>query len=101
GVGTTVVFVPATLYLLFTGSYLMAGGIAVWGVLAVGLIDNLLGPYLMGRGNIKLHPFIILLSVLGGIALFGPIWFILGPVVMSLFSVLLELYADYVRKADA
>jgi len=63
----------------------------------VGLIDNLIGPYLISRGN-NLHPFIILISVLGGISLFGPIGFILGPVVVTLFMVLLEIYNQYILK---
>lgn len=94
GVGTTLVLLPAVLYLLVTGAFMSAGGLAVWAVVAVGLIDNILGPHLMSRGTV-LHPFIILLSALGGIALFGPIGFILGPVITSLFVVLTELYASY------
>ena len=94
GIGTSIVFIPAIAVLVFTGSYGAAVGLAVWGTLAVGLIDNLLGPYLMSRG-VLLHPFFVLLSVLGGIALFGPIGFILGPVTLSLFSVLLELYRTH------
>ncbi len=96
GVGTTVVFVPAVIYLIATGSHLLAGGVALWGVLAVGFIDNLIGPYLMSRGN-SLHPFLILLSVLGGIGVFGPIGFIIGPVILSFFMVLLELYAVQIK----
>ncbi len=99
GVGTTIVFVPAILFSIFTGSYMVAIGLAVWGMLAVGLIDNLLGPYLMSRGN-SMHPFIILLAVLGGISVFGPIGFIVGPVVMSLLLVLLELYAIHISSQD-
>jgi predicted PurR-regulated permease PerM len=94
-VGTTIVFIPAIVYLLFNGSYISAIFLLIWGTLAVGLIDNLLGPYLMSRGN-KLHPFIILLSVLGGISVFGPIGFIVGPVLVSLFIVLLELYSIHI-----
>jgi predicted PurR-regulated permease PerM len=48
----------------------------------------------MSRGN-NMHPFLILLSVLGGIALMGPIGFILGPVIMTFFMVLLEMYATH------
>lgn len=94
-VGTSIVFIPAISYLLFNSAYIDAVGLAVWGMLAVGLIDNLLGPYLMSRGN-KLHPFVILLAVLGGISIFGPIGFIVGPVIVSLFTVLLELYSIHI-----
>lgn len=95
GVGTSIVFIPSVAFLIIIGSYVSAVGLAVWGMLAVGLIDNLLGPYLMSRGN-KLHPFLILLSVLGGISVFGPIGFIVGPVIVSLFIVLLELYSIHI-----
>ncbi|HEU4677554.1 MAG TPA: AI-2E family transporter [Candidatus Paceibacterota bacterium] len=93
-VGTSVVFIPSVIYLFMTGQTMSALGVALWGLLAVGLIDNLLGPYLMSRGN-HMHPLVLLLSVLGGVALFGPIGFVLGPVVMSLFLVLLELYSTH------
>lgn len=92
GIGTAIVFIPAVIYLVVTGSQVSAVLVALWGMLAVGFIDNLIGPYLMSRGN-NMHPLVILLSVLGGITLFGPIGFILGPVIMSLFLVLLELYS--------
>ncbi len=96
GVGTAIVFIPSIIFLIASGEYITAGGVAVWALLAVGLIDNILGPYLMSRGN-PLHPFVILLSVLGGIALMGPIGFILGPVIASLFTVLVELFASHVK----
>lgn len=94
-VGTTIVLIPAILYLFFTGSAGSAVGLLVWGVVAVGLIDNLLGPIFIGRG-IKIHPLFILLSVLGGISLFGPLGFILGPIALSLVVVLAHIYASLV-----
>ena len=97
GIGTSIVFIPAVLYLVATGSYVPAIGVAVWAAFAVGLIDNILGPYLMSRG-VTLHPFFILLAVLGGIIFFGPIGFVLGPVVLSLFKVLLELYSMHIAE---
>lgn len=95
GIGTSIVFIPSIIYLIATGAYPIAIGVAIWGVLAVGLIDNLLGPYLMSRGA-TLHPLFILLAVIGGIAFFGPIGFVLGPVILSLFKVLLEIYASHI-----
>lgn len=95
GVGTTIVTAPAILYLFITGDTVNAIGLTVWSVLIVGFVDNLIGPYLMGRGN-NMHPFIILIAVLGGLSLFGPIGFVIGPVVVTLFLVLLELYNQYI-----
>ncbi len=97
GVGTMIVFIPAVGYLIYTGAHIPALLLSLWGIFAVGLIDNIIGPYVMSRGN-NVHPFLILLSVLGGLAMFGPIGFILGPVILSLFLVLLELYHDHVKK---
>lgn len=94
-VGTSIVFIPAIIYLVVTGQYIFAIGLSIWGAAAVGLIDNLLGPYLMSRGN-SIHPYMVLLAVLGGVSVFGPIGFIVGPVVVSLFMVLLELYATHI-----
>jgi predicted PurR-regulated permease PerM len=99
GVGTTIVTVPAIVYLFFVGEIFSAVGLLVWSVLIVGLVDNLIGPYLISRGN-NLHPFIILISVLGGISLMGPIGFVIGPVVVTLFVVLLEIYNQYIGQED-
>lgn len=96
-VGTSIVFIPSVTYLVLTGQYFFAIGLSVWGMTAVGLIDNLLGPYLMSRGN-PIHPFLMLISVLGGISVFGPIGFIVGPVVVSLLIVLLELYNMHITE---
>ena len=95
GVGTIAIMVPAIIYLAVTGDVVNATGLAVWALLIVILIDNMLGPHLMSRGH-NMHPFLILLSVLGGISLFGPIGFIVGPVIVTLFIVLLEIYDQYI-----
>jgi predicted PurR-regulated permease PerM len=87
--------VPAVIVLFFSGDIVQAVGLLIWSMTMVGMIDNLIGPYLIGRGN-NLHPFIVLISVLGGIMLFGPIGFVIGPVVVTLFLVLLEIYNQYI-----
>ncbi|OGG62107.1 hypothetical protein A3C87_01700 [Candidatus Kaiserbacteria bacterium RIFCSPHIGHO2_02_FULL_49_34] len=92
------VFVPLTIYLVATGQYMVALGVGVWGFLAVGTIDNILGPLLMRRGGTSLHPLVILLSALGGITAFGLIGFVIGPVIMSIFVALLEIYSDHIAK---
>jgi len=95
GIGTTIITVPAVIYLFFAGQTTNAIGLLIWSMVVVGLVDNLIGPYLISRGN-KLHPFIVLISVLGGISLIGPIGFIIGPVIVTLFMVLLEIYNQYI-----
>ena len=96
-VGTSLVFIPTIILLLVGGQTFAAIGLLFWGVLAVGLIDNLLGPKLIGRGT-ELHPLLILLSVLGGLAFFGPLGFILGPIILSLLFALLDTYYYLVNK---
>ena len=97
-VGTALVFVPAIILLFISGQIFAAFGLLLWGALAVGLIDNFLGPKLIGRG-MHLHPLLVLFSVLGGIVFFGPIGFVLGPIILSLLFALLDIYSYMVGRA--
>jgi predicted PurR-regulated permease PerM len=87
------IWIPATIYLYVTGG---VGSVAwigqlVWGILAVGLIDNILGPTVINKG-VQIHPLFILLSVIGGIAMFGPEGFLFGPLVLSIFVALIDVW---------
>ncbi len=92
GVGTSIVLIPSIAFLFFTGSQAGAMGLLIWGVVAVGLVDNILGPKIVGTGA-KLHPFLILLSILGGIGFFGPIGILFGPLSLALLFAFLEIYS--------
>lgn len=94
GIGTLAIMVPGVLFLAYMGDYIAAGGLSLWALATVLIVDNIISPYLMSRGN-DMHPLVVLLSVLGGLSVFGPIGFILGPVVVSLFLVLIEVYSSY------
>lgn len=96
GIGTMLVLVPAILFLFLNGDVFSGVALTVWGAVAVGLIDNFLGPKLIGRG-MQLHPLIILLSVIGGIGFFGPVGILLGPLSISLFFTLLDIYFSLIR----
>lgn len=89
--GTALIVVPAVADLALIGNTWGAVGFMVWGFFIVGLIDNFLRPLLMRRGT-KIHTFLVLMSVVGGISIFGPMGFILGPLILSLFLALLEIY---------
>lgn len=91
GIGTALVLIPAVAFLFFTSGLFHGFALLAWGIGAVGLIDNFLGPKLVGRG-MHVHPLLVLLSVLGGLAFFGPIGFLLGPLIISLFFALLDIY---------
>lgn len=95
-VGTSLVLIPGIIYLILNGSGLYAFGLLIWGMCAVGMVDNFLGPKLVSKG-IAVHPLLVLFSVLGGISFFGPIGFILGPLFVSLFFALLEIYIGSIK----
>lgn len=99
GLGTPVIMIPAIIYLWMTGHAFAAAGLLIWAALSVIIIDNILSPQLMARGN-ALHPLLILLSIIGGISLFGMIGVILGPVISSVFLVLLELQKKIVASEE-
>lgn len=90
-VGAWTIITPAILYLLLTGASLPALGLLLWSVVFVNVMYNVVAPQLMHRGN-GIHPFVILLSMLGGIVLFGPIGFLIGPFVAAFFFSLLHIY---------
>ncbi len=98
GVGTSLILIPAVLYLTATGGFGHALGLFLWGVLLVGLIDNFLAPRLMGKGA-QLHPLAILLSVLGGVILYGPVGIFLGPLTISFLFAVYTVYAGQVEAA--
>lgn len=90
-VGTSLSLVPAIIFLIITDHIGAAIGLTIWGALAVGLIDNIVSPVLIGAKT-RLHPLLVLFSVLGGIQLFGFLGFLLGPIFMAVFVTLVEMY---------
>ena len=89
--GAFVVWVPAAIFLVLEGHPGKAVILAVWGMLVVGTIDNLLRPILVGN-RLKLHTVLVFISILGGLVIFGPSGLILGPMVFTVTLVLLELW---------
>lgn len=89
--GTSIITLPIIGYLVLVGHNPQAVGMTIWALLAVGLVDNLVGPILMARGN-KIHPFFILIGVIGGVDLFGPIGLLAGPLIISFFFAISKIY---------
>ncbi len=90
-VGSSLVLVPAVIYLFITGSTSAALGLLIWSLIVVGLADNILGPYLI-KGTTHMHAFLVLLSIFGGIQLFGAVGIIAGPTILASLLAMLELY---------
>ena len=95
-VGVALVFVPTIAYLFLSVGVGSAAGLLVSGVV-IGAADNILGPILFEKG-LQMSPLLILLSVLGGFAFFGPVGFLAGPVTLSLLFALLDLYPLLVKQ---
>lgn len=91
GIGTPFVIVPAFLYLLFYGNIFLAIGLMLFGILIIFFIDNLLATYFFGKG-LDVSSIFVLFSILGGIIFFGPLGFIFGPIILSLFISAVDMY---------
>ncbi|MGQ0522369.1 MAG: AI-2E family transporter [Betaproteobacteria bacterium] len=83
-VGTALVWAPAAIYLLATGAVWQGALLAAYGVLVIGLVDNVLRPVLIGKDT-KMPDYIVLLSTLGGMAIFGLNGFVIGPLIAAMF----------------
>ena len=83
-VGSALIWLPASVYLLATGAVWQGIVLIAYGALVIGLVDNLLRPFLIGMDT-KLPDYVVLISTLGGIAIFGLNGIVIGPVVAALF----------------
>jgi predicted PurR-regulated permease PerM len=73
--------------------------LAAWGILVVGLSDNVIKPILAKRG-MHMHGVIVFFSLLGGLSVFGPIGLLLGPLSVAFFLAVLRIYErDYGRSS--
>ncbi len=83
-VGPAIVWAPVAIYLFANGDDVKALILAAFGMGVIGLVDNILRPILVGRDT-KLPDYVVLLSTLGGLALFGINGFVIGPLVAAFF----------------
>ncbi len=91
GIGTGLVWAPAALILAASGNWIKAAGLAAFCGLVVGSVDNFLRPRLVGKDT-QMHELMILFSTLGGIAMFGVLGVIIGPIIAALFVTVWEIY---------
>jgi len=90
-VGGALIWVPAAIFLVVTGEVWRGVLLAAFCALIVGSVDNVLRPRLIGRDT-KMHDLMILFSTLGGILAFGPVGFIIGPILAGLFVTSWEIF---------
>lgn len=98
-VGSGLVWVPAAIILIATGSIARGVILAAGGTLVIGLVDNFLRPILVGRDT-QMPDFLILLSTLGGLAVFGISGVVIGPVVAAFFLVAWDIFASEFKHQD-
>jgi predicted PurR-regulated permease PerM len=84
---------PVGIILLFLGSIWQGILVLIMGAIIVSSIDNILRPKLI-EGRTSLHPLLVFLSTLGGLAVFGPLGFVIGPVIIVLLLAFLEIYQN-------
>ncbi|MGH7579681.1 MAG: AI-2E family transporter [Gemmatimonadales bacterium] len=97
-VGAPVVWAPVAIYLAATGQVWQALVLAAFGALVIGSADNILRPILVGKDT-KLPDYVVLISTLGGLAVFGVNGFVIGPVIAALFVAVWEIFTAS-RAAD-
>ncbi|HEX9184099.1 MAG TPA: AI-2E family transporter [Burkholderiales bacterium] len=91
-VGAGLVWLPAALYLLATGEIGQGAILIAFGVLVIGLVDNFLRPVLVGKST-RMPDYLVLVSTLGGIAVFGISGFVTGPLIAALFIAVWDVVA--------
>lgn len=90
-VGASLVWVPAAIVLIVNGSATAGIGLAIFCALVVGSADNILRPKLVGKDT-QMHELLIFFGTLGGLAIFGIMGFVIGPIIAALFITLWEIY---------
>ena len=90
-VGTYLIWVPIALYLVLLGEFKSAVFLAIWSIVASGIIENFVRPFLM-KGKSKMSPFYIFLAILGGVQYFGLKGILYGPLILSFAMIMLFIY---------
>jgi len=100
-VGASLVWIPASIYLFVVGRPIAAAVLFVFGAIVISTVDNILRPKVMRRGT-QLSPVITIVGIFGGIALFGFVGLFIGPIILGMLKLLIEiLVREYPEPAPA
>ncbi|MBA3060006.1 MAG: AI-2E family transporter [Gammaproteobacteria bacterium] len=91
-IGAGLVWVPVAAYFFVTGFLWQAIALVAWGVLVIGLIDNLLRPILVGKDT-RMPDYVVMITTLGGMVVFGINGFVIGPAIAAMFMAVWHIYA--------
>jgi predicted PurR-regulated permease PerM len=95
-VGAALIWLPVAIYFLVTGAIWQGITLILFGVLVIGLVDNVMRPLLVGKDT-KIPDYVILISTLGGLAVFGLNGFVIGPLFAALFIACWDLFPSAIR----
>jgi len=90
-VGAGLVWVPVAIYLFMTGVVWQSLALVAWGVLVIGLVDNVLRPLLVGKDT-GMPDYVVMITTLGGMAVFGINGFVVGPAIAAMFFAVWHIY---------
>lgn len=90
-IGTSIISIPAILFLFFSGFGLQALGLLIWSMLIIGTVDNILNPYIISRDT-EIPSIFVLFAILGSVSLLGPLGILIGPLILSLLYSLISIY---------
>jgi predicted PurR-regulated permease PerM len=96
-VGAALVWAPVAMYFVVTGAIWQGVALAAYGVLVIGLVDNLMRPFLVGKDT-GMPDFVVMIATLGGMAVFGINGFVIGPTIAAMFIAVWHIYA--VKRPD-
>lgn len=99
-VGAGLVWGPVAIYFLATGDTTKGLVLAAYGTLVIGFVDNMLRPLLVGKDT-KMPDYVVLISTLGGMSIFGLTGFVLGPAIAALFMATWEIFANMQKTEEA
>lgn len=98
-VGAALIWAPVAVYFLLTGAMWQGVVLILFGVLVIGLVDNVMRPLLVGKDT-KIPDWVILISTLGGLAVFGLNGFVIGPLFAALFIACWDLFPSALQLHD-
>lgn len=98
--GAAFVWIPVALFRFGTGQIGSGIFLVLWGMVVVGLVDNLLRPWILRRSGSQVHPMLLFFGILSGIGLFGMSGIVFGPLLIALLVTAAEIYRDHKRDDD-
>jgi len=98
--GSALGWVPAVIYLFLNGENWQWIGMLIYGTVLISGIDNIVKPLVLG-GAARIHPLTAFLAILGGLLSFGPLGFLIGPVILSLVLSAIRIYREVLKPATA